>query len=539
MKAPVHTSRRARTSVGLLLLCAVSAQSAFAENVWQSTFGQRWFYESRSWSGQQLAGTWWESSLNPGTTYEISFEVNHLSGAAGLHVGERPMIRIDREGWHSYDFKVWQGSKRRLMFTAQGRDVTAGIGKITVKPKWASSTASSSGDGSGGGGNWLPKGHYLSFARERNLKAEMLDLTNNPSKARSNWHLNIAYDLENALKTAGVKGFSMAVDWRTLETGDGRYNWSLLDANMEVARRLGLKFIVQIRTRSFDGSNIMPRYFPGQYVIWTTSGRKSGFVAKLWDPWVYNRLIRLYKKIAWRYGDNAGFGGIATSETAVGEISGGDYTYRKYREALDNIATQTQAAMKRGRLFLYLNFLRGGVSSDMRKDGRVDLVNRVPTDALVVGGPDITPDRRGMPGSMSSFRIHLRKTEPHVQQFCQAQHVDQGLGGINRKSNEHRRAFVERVNRIRTREKQSWFNGQKAVFQFDDLRHAQGPGVEFHPNWVLGDLWKPWELFSFADRNFDCDYFIWHYRENVHNLSSQFWWPDIRPVILNNQYFYK
>jgi hypothetical protein len=537
MIALVRFGQRARMLVGLLLLCAFSTPAAAAEDVWQATVGQNWFYESRGWADQQLAGTWWARALTPGNTYKISFEVEHVNGAVGLFVGNRGMVTVNRKGWHSYDFNIWQGGERRLIFTTLGRNVTAGIKKITVTPKWGGSGGSGGSDSGGtsnanaNANNWMPKGHYLSINRERNLKREVLDVMDRPYTAKSNWHRGIARDLDRALKTPGVKGFSMRIDWRTLEQWDGGYDWKLMDANMAVARRYGLKFIVQVATRSFDGKNIMPHYFPGKYSVHTHGGGKSGYVAKLWEPWVYNRLIRLYKRIAQRYNNDPAFGGIATTETAIGNGTRAGYSYWKYRTALTRIATETQRALKRGRLFMYLNFLPGGDSSDMRRDGRVSLVKSVPQSALVIGAPDITPDRPGMPGSLNSYRIHLRKNKPGIEQFCHLQHADQGQGGVNKRTNRYRHEFQQRVGRVRNRERQSWFNGQRAIFEFDDIR--------LHPNSKLGKLWNPAELMRYANRNFDCDYMFWHYRENVHNLSREFWWEDIRPIIVNNQYFFR
>ena len=151
------------------------------------------------------------------------------------------------------------------------------------------------------------------------------------------------------------------------------------------------------------------------------------------------------------------------------------------------------------------------------------------------GGPDITPDLNGMPGSVTSVRIQLRKTAPDVQQFCHAQHRDLGLGGINRKTNQYRWNYLDHVRQVRSRERRSRFNGQKAIFQFDNVRNGAGDNV--HPNWELGALWKPEEVFRFANRNFDCDYFLWNYRENVHHKSTEFWWPDVQRVIRNHQNF--
>src|SRR5690606_36042395 len=167
-------------------------------------------------------------------------------------------ISINRTGWHSYDFKVWQGSERRMMFTALGNNVTVGVRAITVKPKWGDSGGDSSGSsgsdsggtgggtGGGGAGNWMPKGHYWSFAEKWNLKTEMYEImVSKTRKAPSNWHLGMAQELHTALTTPGVKGYVMRFNWGDLETGDGRYNWALLDANMDVARRMRLRMVVQ------------------------------------------------------------------------------------------------------------------------------------------------------------------------------------------------------------------------------------------------------------------------------------------------------
>lgn len=518
--------------IGTALLCVTSATGyAASNNIWQDTFGQNSFQESRSWPGQMLAGTAWEGLLEPGTTYEIRFKVNRLDGVAAVQVGDRT-ISIDRTGWHAHDFKVWDDGKRRMRFIARRQNVTAAIADISVKPKWqpadplAAAAPTASAAASTGPG--VPKGHYLTFARERDLQRELLRLVNQPHTAPSSWHLGIAQDLHEALTTPGVRGFSMRINWGTLETGDGRFDWRLMDANMAVARQLGLKFIVQVATRGFERDDPMPRYFPSEHRVWAQSGNISGYVAKIWDPWVRARMIRLHQQIARRYADDPAFGGIATTESAVGSIRGGNYSLAAYRTSMQQIVTETQRALRRGKLFWYLNFIQGGANTDMRRDERVQLVNSVPHHALAIGAPDITPDAKGMPGSLSSYRIHVRRTHRNLDQFCHLQHVDQGLGGINRKSNRHRNEFRQRVQRQQ---------GRGGVFVFDDLRDPRGRPVNEHPQAVVGQLWHPQELFQYANRNFDCDYFFWHYRENVHNLPNQFWWDDIRPIIISNQSF--
>lgn len=526
--------QKAMPSFGLMILIALSSQTfgASADNIWVSTFGQGWFHETRANSGQLLAGTWYEHSLEPGRTYRIEFTVNDIRGRMSLLVGDNPAVTINSRGDYSYDFRISENGNRRMLFRTQSDNVMSSVSGIAVNPRWSSTTTTSSSGSTGA----APRGHYISFARTRNLNYEVSRVLDSPNRSWSDFALQRARQLQRAFQTPGVKGFWMPFDWGDVEVRDGVYDWRLIDANMDVARRFGMKLLVKIGDRSFDGSNPLPGYFPSRYRLWSTGNGKSGYVAKRWDPYVYTRLIRLYRHIANRYANHAGFGGIASTETALGNIRAGDYTVAKYKSALVQIATQTQQAMSRGKFFMYVNFFRNGQHIDMRRDARVDVLNRIPKQNVIVGGPDVTPDRFGMPGSATSFRVHARRNMQNLGQFCHAQHVDQGMGRVNVKSNRARDDFRSRVNNLRRQESQSWYNGSPAIVQFDDLRDPQGRRVDRHPQWVLGQLWQPEELLAFGDRNFGCDYFIWHYRE--HPRWNEFGWEDIRPVIMNNQYFY-
>jgi hypothetical protein len=510
--------RLALIGLGWLTLLAIPIPILAADNLWQSSVGQTSFYETRSSSGEHLAGTAWESSLIPGYVYNISFGVRKLQGKIGLLIGDLPVIPIDAPGDYSFDFAISEAGERRMMFETRSDDVAVRVNRISVTQQ--SQTPSV------GTGFELPSGHYWSFDGERNLNAEMVVPLENP-ESTTNYRLGIARDLHDALTTPGARGFWFSVDWRTVEIGDGKYDWSLIDDNVKVARDLGLKVIVQVADRSFDATDILPAYFPAEYRIPSSGGGSTGVVAKRWDSYVYSRVIRLYAAIADRYAFDPAFAGIGTPETALGQLTGGDYTLAAYRNALTQIVTQGQGALKTGELLFYLNFLPGGDRSDMNKDARVSLLRDLPHGSLLVGAPDITPDVKGMVRSVSPYRIHARKYMPGARQFCHLQHVDQGHRGINVKNNQHRVEYLDEVAAVREREAQPWFAGEPAVFEFDD--------VGLHPDGVLGDLWQPQELLDFGRRNFDCAYVFWHYRSGAHWEGAV--WQDVREVILQNQDF--
>ncbi|HEX7035423.1 MAG TPA: beta-galactosidase [Pseudomonadales bacterium] len=389
--------------------------------------------------------------------------------------------------------------------------------------------------GSTAGAEVDQRGHYLSFDHIRDLRAELGVLADPSSTTK--YRLRIASRLDDALRTPGVRGIWMAFPWRDVEVGDGVYDWTVLDRNMDVAKDYGHVFVVAIADRSFNGNQVMPDYLPDEYVLASRGSRKHGYTAKRWDPYVYNRLIRLYRAIAERYADHPGFGGIATSETATGNFVGGDYSVEKYQDALAAIVTETLPALTRGKLFLYINFLKGGESIDLNEDARVALLRRVPTRNLVIGAPDITPDVKGMVRSVTPFRIHVRKTMPSLEQFCHLQNVDQGLGRINVKSNAARSDYRRKVAAIRAPEAEGGISREPPGFALDDLRDPEGRPIDLHPEAELGDLWQPEELFAFGRRNFGCDYVLWHYREFP--KPGEIEWHEIQRVIARHADFYR
>jgi len=199
----------------------------------------------------------------------------------------------------------------------------------------------------------------------------------------------------------------------------------------------------------------------------------------------------------------------------VGTIdSGHGYSLDAYVNALIQILTRSEVALRRHALLYYQNFLPDGNRLDMSKDARVSLLRNVPHAALLVGAPDLTPDVRGVVRSLSPYRIHVRKRLPSAGQFCHLQHVDQGHHGLNVKDNRHRQEYLAELQRLAA-----------GSYEVDD--------VGLHPEAQLGTLWPLQELLDFGRRNFGCGRVLWHYRD------GSWWegavWQDVQQVILQNQ----
>lgn len=122
--------RRRGVLLGLVLAVAIGFPAQARADIWKSTFGQKWFYESAA-GGQALAGTWWEGSLQPGTTYRISFRVKQIKGTVGLFVGAQSVKQIKRTGRFSFEFPA-RDQKRRMIFTALNGWAMADVTEISV-----------------------------------------------------------------------------------------------------------------------------------------------------------------------------------------------------------------------------------------------------------------------------------------------------------------------------------------------------------------------------------------------------------------------
>jgi hypothetical protein len=106
------------------------------------------------------------------------------------------------------------------------------------------------------------------------------------------------------------------MDWATIEKSKGVYDFSGLDAALDVVGAKGMVLMLQFMERTFKtgcAGNFVPSYVPRERSAW----KASVCHAKIWETATADDMIRVLKAIALRYKNDSRFLGISLEETAM------------------------------------------------------------------------------------------------------------------------------------------------------------------------------------------------------------------------------
>ncbi|MCC7126457.1 MAG: hypothetical protein IT178_16525 [Acidobacteria bacterium] len=208
-----------------------------------------------------------------------------------------------------------------------------------------------------------------------------------------------------------IVGIAFAVPWGTVETSEGVYDWTYVDAEIDYIDSLGKKAFVQIRTEGYGGSvpsapySGLDKWVPNYGLTAGYAGNRTdgGWGADYADADCVTRIIAFIEALADRYDSDprvAAFGTTETSTIVTVAESTALAQWKRIVDALEAYWVQTPT-------FLYNNYLYSIASTKSLSD--------YAAAALVgLGGPDIytydSPDNcswgasiaRGAGGSFGS-----------------------------------------------------------------------------------------------------------------------------------------
>lgn len=190
-----------------------------------------------------------------------------------------------------------------------------------------------------------------------------------------------------------IKGVQVRVWWYQIERSKGVYDFSRIDDYLRKLKSLpsAKRLVVRIMDRRFgtsSRSNIVPNYLLTESIYnGGVTASKNGYVARLWEAPVMDRLIALYRAVGARYDGDAYFEGVATEETTLGfgsKTPPASYSNTALTKQYQRFAAAARDAMPRTNLFLYTNFL----GSDTLM---ADLIQDLVAPQLGAGGPNVLP----------------------------------------------------------------------------------------------------------------------------------------------------
>lgn len=190
-----------------------------------------------------------------------------------------------------------------------------------------------------------------------------------------------------------IKGAVMLVNWGVVENGGaGRYDFSVIDRELEFVRSKGRRLILEVWWHSF-ASNDVPavpqqsdfRYLP-DYVISGGGAAPSavyGYMARIHDPKWMDRLIALFQELGRRYNGDPAVEQIIISETSM-NLRDPTFTADALTAQFKRLIPKAREAFPNTPVVIYMNWAGTQQST-------TDLLAFGHQSGIGMGGPDILP----------------------------------------------------------------------------------------------------------------------------------------------------
>ena len=186
-----------------------------------------------------------------------------------------------------------------------------------------------------------------------------------------------------------LKGLQYRVQWHDLEPARGQYDFRAIDDLYEALAACDKRLVLQIMAVEFGTTStaeIVPEYILKESQFnGGVAKTNSGYMARLWEAPVMDRLLQLSAALAARYDTKPFFEAIVLAETATSGVESG-YSPEAWIGQLKRSIPVMVSQWPSTNVIVFNNYLQG--SSDQQF---VDFVNFLRTSRAVLGGPDVLP----------------------------------------------------------------------------------------------------------------------------------------------------
>jgi hypothetical protein len=233
---------------------------------------------------------------------------------------------------------------------------------------------------------------------------------------------------EAALQDPRFGGAQVAYPWRILERAPDHYDFSAIEADLEYVESLGKKLWVQLQEKSFTPRVNVPAYLlkdprygggvlrqsmasaPERDQSKPLGDDEYGWVPQMWLPAVRLRYQALLRALGKQF--DGRIAGINFSESSIDigeELPGGRMRYPKgfaperYVQALHENMQVLSRSFRKSVPMVYLNFLPDEWLPDDDRGYMRGLFAKAQALGMGVGGPDLTPYKKGPMGQSYPF----------------------------------------------------------------------------------------------------------------------------------------
>jgi hypothetical protein len=225
---------------------------------------------------------------------------------------------------------------------------------------------------------------------------------------------------EPALQDRRFAGAQMTYTWRDLEVAPGKYDFSAIEADLKYLHSLDKKLWIQLQEKSFTPRKNVPDYLlqgtrygggvlrqsmasaPERDQSKPLGANEYGWVAKMWLPAVRTRYQALVQQLGRSF--DGRIAGINFSESSIDigqELPDGSTRYPEgfsaalHVQAIRENMLALAAAFHQSVPMVYLNFMPDEWLPDQDQGYMRGLFAQARTLGMGVGGPDLTPYKKG------------------------------------------------------------------------------------------------------------------------------------------------
>lgn len=186
-----------------------------------------------------------------------------------------------------------------------------------------------------------------------------------------------------------LQGLQFRADWPEIETAKGQYDFREIDEMYAALAACGKRLVVEVWAVEFNTtstSGIVPSYIlAGAEYNGGVAQTSGGYIARLWEASVMDRLIALYRAMAERYDTKPYFEAIVFTETATSGVADG-YTATAWIAQLKRAIIAMKSAWKSTNVIVFNNFIQGATNSQLS-----DMYASLRSNRAGTGAPDVLP----------------------------------------------------------------------------------------------------------------------------------------------------